>query len=335
MQRIIDANLNRATEALRVLEEIARFHFEDESLSAKLKHIRNTLCFSLDKDYEILLCARDTQNDIGKNIVNENKKAEIKIVFKANVKRLQQALRVLFESTQNQTFEQLRYESYTLEKEMWEKFTMDLNKIRLDNRKLYLVTNSDAFNSDDEFLDAVASALSGGVDIIQLREKTANANRIIALGKKIRELCSIYNALFIVNDRLDLAKILNADGVHIGQEDVDIKTAREFLGKDFIIGVSTHEIAQATEAIENGADYIGVGPVYQTPTKQGREAVGLDYVKYASENVSIPFFAIGGIDENNIDEVLNAGAKRIAVVRAIINSDNPKVSAEKFIAKLS
>ena len=213
---------------------------------------------------------------------------------------------------------------------MWDK----MKKIKLLNRKLYLVTNSDKFDSEDLFLDAVASALKGGVDIIQLREKNMPANKIIELGKKIKLLCGEYNALFIVNDRVDIAFAVGADGVHLGQDDMDIQSAREILGENAIIGVSTHAPEQAQKAVLDGADYIGVGPVFTTPTKPGRQSVGLEYVKWVSDNIDLPAFAIGGIDLDNVNEVISNGAKRIAVVRAIINSVNPEIAARAFLEVL-
>lgn len=336
MKRIIDANTNRAAEAARVLEEIARFYLEDRSLSESLKNIRHNICSEADKVYEALLNARDTIGDVGTNIENKTKKDGIESIFRANIKRLQQALRVLAEySEDNSVYERARYESYTIEKNMWEKLEVKLNKFRMQDRKLYLVTNSDSFESDDAFLDAVASALKGGVDILQLREKNACAKKVIELGKKVRELCSLYNALFIVNDRIDIAKIVKADGVHLGQDDADIDSAREMLGENAIVGISTHAPEQALKAVEGGADYIGVGPVFVTPTKPGRSSVGLEYVKWSAENIAIPFFAIGGIDLENCKDVLNAGADRIAVVRAIINAASPEKSASEFLSVLS
>ena len=153
--------------------------------------------------------------------------------------------------------------------------------------------------------------------------------------KKVKELCALYDALFIINDRVDIAHILGADGVHLGQEDIDINSARDLLGKDSIIGLSTHCPEQAQIAVESGADYIGVGPVFVTPTKPGRSAVGLEYVRWAYENITIntniPWFAIGGINLENLNQVLDAGASRIAVVRAIINAENPEVVSRSFL----
>ena len=338
LKRIIDANLNRATEAARVLEEIARFLLDDKDLCEKLKQIRHKLNSLQEEKYQEYLHSRDTEGDIGVDIKNSTERVNIENIFKANIKRLQQALRTLSEySGQNPknlaVFEKLRYTSYTLEKIMWDKLKEKYNQIKLSEKKLYLVTNSDQFNTDDEFLDAVASALEGGVDILQLREKNMSANKIIELGKKVKQLCLQYNTTFIVNDRVDIAVVLAADGVHLGQDDLDIFSAREILGPNAIVGVSTHAVEQALKAVADGADYIGVGPVFETPTKLGRTAVGLEYVKWASENIEIPAFAIGGIDIENCQEVFDAGLKRIAVVRAIINAASPKSEAEKFIKK--
>ena len=336
MKRIIDANLNRACEALRVLEEIARFLVEDKNISADLKNIRHTLNSLQDADYAELLLARDTEGDIGASIKNPDKRSGIETIFKANIKRLQQALRVLAEYCPENfdMLENLRYKSYTLEKNMWDKLKEKYNKFMLEDKKLYLVTNSDKFESEDLFLDAVASALKGGVDILQLREKNMPANKIIELGKKVKLLCAEYGAIFIVNDRVDIAYVLDADGVHLGQDDMDIESARKILGFNAIIGISTHAPAQAQKAAADGADYIGMGPVFTTPTKPGRQSVGLEYVKWVSENIKIPAFAIGGIDLDNVQDVVNAGAKKIAVVRAIINSDNPEKAAQEFLKVL-
>lgn len=341
LQRIIDANLNRAAEAARILEEIARFLLDDIEQSEKLKKIRHEINSIQEKDYGAYLQARDTENDIGVDIKNTTQRLNIENIFKANIKRLQQALRTLAEysvgtkAENAAVFEKLRYGSYTLEKIMWNKLKEKYNQIKLGEKHLYLVTNSDKFESEDAFLDAIASALEGGVDILQLREKTMPANKIFELGKKIKQLCLQYNTTFIINDRVDIAFLLDADGVHLGQDDLDVNSAKEILGENAIIGISTHAPEQALKAVEDGADYIGVGPVFATPTKQGRTPVGLEYVKWVSENIDIPAFAIGGIDEDNVQEVIDAGLKKVGVVRAIINAPSPKDAAEKVLAKIN
>jgi thiamine-phosphate pyrophosphorylase len=336
MDRIVDANLNRATEAVRVLEEIARFYLDNKTICEKLKTLRHKISKSLDENYKELLTSRNTEEDVGTDIPNPSNRKNIINIHVANFKRLQQALRTLSEySPENATvFEEARYSSYTLEKEMFDMLSEKLNKIRLKDRKLYLVTDGSKFKNNDQFLDAVASALKGGVQIVQLREKTATAKEFIELGKKVRELCYMFDALFIVNDRVDIAKIVKADGVHLGQDDIDIADARKILGDMAIMGISTHSSEQALKAIESGADYIGVGPVFETPTKPNKKSVGLEYVQWASENVEIPWFAIGGINADNIGEVVKSGASKIAVVRSIINADSPEKAASDFISTL-
>lgn len=339
IQRIIDANLNRAAEAVRILEEIARFLLDDKDLSEKLKNIRHKINSSQEENYSDYLQARDTENDVGVDIKNSTERINIENIFKANIKRLQQSLRTLaeysVENTQNVAlFEKLRYNSYTLEKIMWNKLKEKYCQIKLSDKKLYLVTNSDEFDSEDAFLDAVASALQGGVDILQLREKNMSAIKILELGKKIKQLCLQYGVTFIINDRIDIALLLEADGVHLGQDDLDVKSAREILGANSIVGISTHAPEQALKAVADGADYIGVGPVFATPTKEGRIPVGLEYVKWVSENIDLPAFAIGGINEENVEEVIKAGLKKVAVVRAIINAKSPQKSAQNFLVKL-
>ncbi|MDD3436330.1 MAG: thiamine phosphate synthase [Candidatus Gastranaerophilales bacterium] len=335
LKRITDANLNRAAEAARVLEEIARFLLDDKDLSEKLKHIRHKINSLQEEAYEDYLHARDTENDVGVDIANSDNRINIENIFKANIKRLQQALRTLAEYSQTNKqnvvlFEKLRYETYTLEKIIWDRLKEKYGRVKLADKKLYLVTNSDKFNSEDDFLNAIASALEGGVDILQLREKTMPAKKVLELGRKVKQLCLQYDVTFIVNDRVDIAALLQADGVHLGQDDLDVKSAREILGANAIVGVSTHAPQQALKAVEDGADYIGVGPVFATPTKQGRTPVGLEYVEWVSKNIDIPAFAIGGIDLENFQQVFEAGLNRIAVVRAIMNAKSPQLAAEEL-----
>ncbi len=160
-------------------------------------------------------------------------------------------------------------------------------------------------------------AIAGGADIIQLRDKEASARELIKTGLAIRGFTLKKKVLFIVNDRPDIAFAVDADGVHLGQGDLPIETARALLGRKKIIGISTHSLRQAAEAQKRGADYIGVGPVFPTPTKPDYDAVGLDLIKSVKARIKIPFVAIGGIDRFNIDKVVSAGAIRVAVVRAV------------------
>lgn len=339
MKRIIDVNLNRATEALRILEEISRFVLDNEQMTTELKFLRHKLVSVFNDHYDALLENRDTENDVGREIFNPSHKAGIPDIHRANFKRLQQALRALSEYSQAENIditalEEIRYASYTLEKEMFAALSIKFRKTRLDDKRLYLVTDRSKFSDNNSFLNSVAASLKGGTQIVQLREKNASAREFMELGKAVRDLCAHYGAIFIINDRVDIALAIEAGGVHLGQDDIDLASARKILGNDAIIGLSTHCPEQGAAAVEVGADYIGVGPVFTTPTKPGRKAVGLEYVEWAAKNVSIPWFAIGGIDTENVQEVINAGASRIAVVRAVINADKPEDAASKFLSVL-
>ena len=164
------------------------------------------------------------------------------------------------------------------------------------------------------------AALKGGLTLLQYREKTADDVCAFRTSYTTTAAMSHYGALFIINDRVDLALAVDADGVHLGQQDMPIAVARQLLGSQRLIGRSTTNPEEMQGAIAEGADYIGVGPVYETPTKVGKAAAGLEYVSYAAQNCQIPWFAIGGIDMNNMNDVMNAGAQRVAVVRSLIAS---------------
>jgi thiamine-phosphate pyrophosphorylase len=193
---------------------------------------------------------------------------------------------------------------------------------RLSHARLYLVIDAAAAGR------IVPAALEGGVDIVQLREKSAPDAAVIEAGKRLRAACDEHGALLIVNDRPDLVLACGADGVHVGQDDIALDEARRLVGDDLIVGVSTHSPAQVDVALDSTADYLGVGPVYSTPTKPGREPVGLELVRYAAAHASAkPWFAIGGIDQGNVRAVADAGATRIAVVRAIRDAADPRAAA--------
>ncbi|MDX6718719.1 MAG: thiamine-phosphate pyrophosphorylase [Solirubrobacteraceae bacterium] len=173
--------------------------------------------------------------------------------------------------------------------------------------------------------DVLAAALAGGVDVVQLRDKQASDGELLAAAAVARRLCDEAGALLILNDRPDLVGAVGADGCHVGQDDMGLAAARALAGAQALVGVSTHFPADIDAASD--ADYIGVGPVHATPTKPGRPAVGLELVRYAAAHAAVPFFAIGGIDASNVGAVVDAGARRVAVVRAIADADDPHAAA--------
>ncbi len=204
---------------------------------------------------------------------------------------------------------------------------------RLRTARLYFVC--DALPRGESPEPLLQAALNGGVDIVQLREKALDRSTIERSAQTFRRLCDTYSALFIVNDDPHLARSCNADGVHIGQDDTGAAEARGVLGPDAILGLSTHSEEQIAAAAEQPVDYISVGPIWETPTKEGRPGVGLGLVEHASANAPHPFFAIGGIDPSNAPEVVAAGARRLGVVRAIRDATDPSGAAQALRASLA
>jgi thiamine-phosphate pyrophosphorylase len=196
--------------------------------------------------------------------------------------------------------------------------------------RLYFIC--DAHPGGRELGDLLPAVLEAGVDVFQLRDKRLAEDELLELGLAARRWCDEHEALFILNDRPDLAVAVGADGVHVGQADVAVEAARAIVGDDRIVGLSTHSAEQIAAA--RGVDYIGVGPVNETPTKPGRPAVGLELVRHAAARAEVPFFAIGGMTAGNISPVVAAGARRVAVVRAIADARDPAAAARELRAAL-
>ncbi len=328
--RILDANLDRAREGLRIIEEWCRFGLNNPDLTEECKKIRQELA---QLHAAQIRQARNTTEDVGTELTHpqEESRSSIEALLQANLCRVQEALRVLeeygklYQSQMAAICKQLRYRVYALESYLLNQKYLQL----LAKSHLYLVTSP-----TEDLLDAVDAALQGGLTLVQYRDKDDDDNRRLAIAEQLCQLCHQYGALFIVNDRVDLAIAVDADGVHLGQQDIPIGLARELLGLGKIIGRSTTNPDEMAAAIAEGADYIGVGPVYATPTKPDKKPAGLEYLKYAAANCPIPWYAIGGIDISNLHEVLGTGATRVAVVRAIMQADNPRSVVRHFINQL-
>jgi thiamine-phosphate pyrophosphorylase len=202
-----------------------------------------------------------------------------------------------------------------------------LRRERLRTARLYFVCEARPQTDLETLLRA---ALTGGADIVQLREKELGRAEIERAAGTFRRIADNFSALFILNDDPELARACDADGVHVGQDDVSAEQARELLGEDAIIGLSTHSEEQIAASAERPVDYISVGPIWETPTKEGRPAVGLDLIRHAAEQAPHPFFAIGGIDTGNAAEVVEAGAQRLCAVRAIRDSADPAETATEL-----
>lgn len=329
--RILDANLDRAREGLRIIEEWCRFGLNNPQFTEECKDLRQALSHWHTGQ---IRASRDTPNDPGTELTHpqEQQRANITEVLRSNFCRTQEALRVLEEygklhaEPMAAACKQMRYRVYTLESNL----TGHQRQQKLKQSYLYLVTSP-----VENLLSVVESALEGGLTLVQYRDKTADDQTRLHTAEKLRQLCHRYNALLIINDRVDLALAVDADGVHLGQEDLPIAFARQLLGSQRIIGRSTKNPTEMQQAIAAGADYIGVGPVYETPTKAGRAAAGLDYVRYAVKNATVPWFAIGGISAESLADVLTCGAERVAVVRAIIEAEQPTLMTQFFVSQMN
>ena len=202
-----------------------------------------------------------------------------------------------------------------------------LHRERLRTARLYFVCDARPPGDLEALLRA---ALSGGADIVQLREKELGRAEIERAAGTFRRVADTFSALFVLNDDPELARICDADGVHVGQDDVSAEQAREAMGPDAIVGLSTHSEEQIAASAGRPVDYISVGPIWETPTKQGRPGVGLELISHAAANAPHPFFAIGGIDASNAEQVVGAGAERLCAVRAIRDAADPAAAAQEL-----
>ncbi len=329
--RILDANLDRAREGLRIIEEWCRFALNNSEWAEECKNMRQELASWHSPE---LRAARDTMGDVGTELSHprEEVRQDVEQLLQANICRVEEALRVLeeygklYNPEMAKACKQMRYRVYTIENNL---LAYQQGK-QLGNAFLCLITTP-----SENLLAIVEAALQGGLSLVQYRDKNSDDLLRLTYAYKLKELCHRYDALLMVNDRVDLALAIDADGVHLGQQDFPVGLARDILGKKKIIGCSTTNPEEMERAINDGADYIGVGPVYATPNKQGKTPSGLEYVKYAAQNCPIPWYAIGGIDTKNINEVLSAGADRVAVVRGIMQAEQPTLVTQYLISQLS
>ncbi len=327
--RTIDANLNRAAEGTRVLEDLARYGYDNQPIAAKLKKLRHDIRKTLAEYSPQCLAERDAANDVGLAISKQltiDGKTSLTELATANFKRLQEALRVIEENLKlrgeperSKLYEQYRFAAYDLEKEFCGEFGVQSKRRRLDT-DLYCLTAAEHSGGRGN-LEVVRQLIDSGIKIIQYREKDKQQREKYEECLKIRELTAAAGVTFIVNDDIAIALLVKADGVHIGQDDLPVAKVRELVGAQMIIGVSTHSPAQAQAAVANGADYIGVGPIYQTFTKKDVcDPVGLTYLEWVANHIDLPFVAIGGIKAHNIRTVKAHGAQCIALVTEIVGA---------------
>lgn len=339
--RIIDANFNRAREALRVIEDFCRFALNSTWLSLRAKELRHKLSQAVNKfDAGRLLSSRDTLTDvgIGGKVDNQLTRYDLQGCLTAGCKRLTEALRTLAEMAQTDnksvadTIEKLRYDAYTLEKDIFlfaepaEKFKKIL---------LYIVITSDL---PMEILSLTYKCARGGADCVQLRAKSMEDDKLFATAVEFVKINNDEGVLSVINDRVDIAVASGADGVHLGQNDLPLDCVRTLQRKPMIIGKSTHSTEQLRATCQEYPTYVGLGPIFTTGTKPTAEAVGLEYIRQAKKilvDTGVGHVAIGGITLENVDEVLGAGAEGIAVCSAVTKAADPEAACKAMKAKIA
>ena len=336
--RILDASANRAREGLRVVEDYVRFALDDPALTRRLKEVRHRLADALKGlDPERLLASRDTRGDVGTHIMTASEQAREnpRAVLIANFKRTAEALRSLEEYGKlvdiwvAGRFEVLRYDVYTLEK-----LTLTAVAARGAWDDVNLMVLVGGLPTIGDLTWIVEEALAGGAGAIQLREKGLTDRELLTRAREVRILTAKARARFILNDRPDLARLSGADAVHLGQDDVAPRDARRVVGPGSTIGVSTHNLDQIKKATLEGAGYLGVGPTFAGSTKDFDELAGLGFVRRATEATGLPWFAIGGITLDNLDEVIDSGARRVAVSSAVVRADFPRKATQAIRRRL-
>jgi thiamine-phosphate pyrophosphorylase len=324
--RILDANGNRAREAARVLEEHARFGWEDATLSAEWKRFRHDLSAAAQLlDERAMIAARDTPGDVGTHITTdqETQRHSGGDVVRAAAKRLGEALRTLEEYGKPihveyaGRIETLRYAAYDLEKRMMRRLSVRQNFAHV---RLYVLITEALCRRD--WMSTAREAIAGGADGLQLREKNLDGSEMVRRATRLSQLCHDHGVLFIVNDRPDVAVLSHADGVHVGQDDLTVQQARRIIGADLLIGKSTHSIAQAQAAAKEGPDYIAVGPMFESTTKTQSGLAGPKTLAAVMKDTTLPIVAIGGIKATNVREILDTGCERAAVCSEVISADD-------------
>ncbi len=366
--RMLDANANRAREGLRVVEDYARFVLNDAALQADLKALRHDLTTAVKPFLGDAILYRDTPGDVGTSstTASELTREDFGDVVVAAGKRVGEALRAIEEALKSislpqvprgetasggerfssplavsprsmtdkcspsQAIESLRYRFYDLERRI--AFTLRPAKLFALVKLYVLITESICSRP---WLEAAELAIAGGADCIQLREKDLESGELLRRAKQLVELCKTKRVLCVINDRPDIALLAGADGVHVGQGDLPAREARKLLGHNKIVGVSTHDIAHARQAVLDGADYVGVGPVFRSSTKPREILPGLDFAKQVVAEIKLPAVAIAGITLENVDQVLATGVQAIAVTAAVVGAKDITAAARAFKEKLA
>lgn len=337
--RIIDANFNRCREALRVMEDFCRFALNCKLLTQRAKTLRHQLSKTIEKlNTGKLISSRDVPGDVGINdSVKQFARNNLKDCATFAAKRAAEALRTLAETTQllnssvAKAMEELRYKVYTLEKDII-LFTVEVERFK--KVKLYVIISSEL---PTDVIRLAYQVAAGGADCIQLRAKAIPDDRLLAMATEFVQICKDAGVISIINDRVDIAALAGADGVHLGQNDLSVQQARKLQLTPLIIGKSTHSLKELRTASAQLPTYVSIGPVFATKTKPTLKAVGLEYVKQAINELAdtgIYSVAIGGITPDNIEQVLTAGAQAVAVCSVVGQAADPATVTKQLKQKI-
>jgi len=344
--RIIDANLNRMGEGLRVLEDAARFLLNDAALSEELKALRHELT-RVDESLQVqLLSARRSEEDVAAfiDLPTEAEREDVLAIVKANARRVQESLRVLEEFSKIPAlavtldwakFKRARFSLYELERRLSSAL------LRRDKAEkiagLYVIVDGETLRGRPDGIgeaEVARQAIRGGAKVIQLRDKQKSMSELLPIARELKRVCAEQGALFIVNDYVDLALAADADGVHVGQKDLPVVEVRSILPIDKIIGCSAATLDEAIAAEAAGADYVAVGSIYPTSSKADTRPAGLETLRQVVEKVSVPVVAIGGINPDNVRDVISAGAHAVAVISAVAGAEDVEGAARQLVAAM-
>lgn len=341
--RLVDANLNRASEGLRVLEDLARFVINDEALSRELKVARHELARLAQPLDAQLLSWRDSATDVGREspLRAGIRERDLLAVVRANAKRAEESLRVIEELARLPELgacinpgeiERLRYTTYDIEKRLAGRL---LRRERAAGMQgLYVVIDREACRGR-ALNDVAREAIAGGASVIQLRDKVGSRGEVYRAALELNDLCAGSGVLFVMNDYADVAAAVGAAALHIGQDDLPLEVARKLLSIDTVVGVSCHSMEGVRRAQEEGADYIAVGAVFPTLQKENQVIVGLDFVREARQQLpGTPLVAIGGITLANAVQVVSAGADAIAVIGAVVLQPDVALAARELVSEI-
>jgi len=340
--RIIDASMNRIGEGLRLLEDVARLLLGEAGITGQLKVMRHELVRGDESLHQKLLESRDSSGDVGVDIgvPGEDGQRDLPAIVVANARRVQEALRTLEELAKlpevaphldSEKFKHARFQLYTIEQDLFGRLLRQDKAERV--RGLYVILDTASLVGRNH-LEVARQVIRGGADIIQLRDKTTPKDELLALARELASLCRENGVLFIMNDYLDLAIAAGADGLHIGREDLPCAEARKLLPLHMILGRSVTGVELAVAAEADGADYIAVGSMYSTPSKEKAVVVGLGILSQVRQATSRPLVAIGGITSNNAAGVMAAGADAIALIRAVVSADSPEEAARQIVTEI-